>query len=172
MEHGDIEWKMEAQAIFLIRLPFAHRAKRKFVICLFVDEGTNESCPFAKGLNGLTHLCRGTGEFFLCCLTKSVACAGVKHWLLHPWYQASPSLYCSFWYQVLPVLGSALVAYSWHQVNPPLLFLLVWYQVLPVLGPALVGSTMILGESFLFSLFWYQVLPGRFCVWFLKYQAC
>ncbi len=46
-----------SQAIFLIN-PFAvcSSCKRKFVVCLFVYFETNGSCPFANGLNGITHL--------------------------------------------------------------------------------------------------------------------
>jgi hypothetical protein len=32
--------------------------KWKFVACPFVDEETNESYPFASGLNGLARLCQ------------------------------------------------------------------------------------------------------------------
>jgi hypothetical protein len=48
---GNGKRKTEAQVVFL----------KLFIICssykrLFVDEGTNKSYPFAKGLNGLNRL--------------------------------------------------------------------------------------------------------------------
>jgi hypothetical protein len=46
----------EAQAIFLNTFIVCSMCKQKFVIGLCVDEETNGSCPFANGLNGLTHL--------------------------------------------------------------------------------------------------------------------
>jgi hypothetical protein len=56
----------EAQAIFPNPFTVCSSCKRKFVICLFVDEETNGSCPFANGLNRLAHLCKyGMGKFFV-----------------------------------------------------------------------------------------------------------
>ncbi len=48
--------KTEAQAIFLNPFSVCFLCKRKFVICLFADEETNKSFPFAKGLNGMKEL--------------------------------------------------------------------------------------------------------------------
>ncbi len=54
MEKGKTE--TEAQAICLNPFTVCFLCKRKFVICLFADEETNKSYPFAKGLNGLKEL--------------------------------------------------------------------------------------------------------------------
>jgi hypothetical protein len=48
--------KPEAQAIFLNPFTVFSSCKWKFVVCLFVYYETNGSCPFAHGLNGITHL--------------------------------------------------------------------------------------------------------------------
>jgi hypothetical protein len=45
--------KTEAEAIFLNPFTLCSSCKRKFVVCPFVDEETNESYLFANGLNGL-----------------------------------------------------------------------------------------------------------------------
>ncbi len=58
------KWKTEAQAILLNPFTVCTSCKRMFVGCLLVDEETNRSCPFAKGLdrlyalNRLAHLCK------------------------------------------------------------------------------------------------------------------
>ncbi len=49
--------KMEAQVIFLNPFTVCSSCKRKFVVCLYVNEETNGSYPFANGLNRLAHLC-------------------------------------------------------------------------------------------------------------------
>ncbi len=54
---GDIKRKTEAPAIFINPFTVCTPCKRKFVVCLFVDEETNGSYPFANGLYGLAHLC-------------------------------------------------------------------------------------------------------------------
>ncbi len=54
--YGDIKRKTEAQAIFLNTLTVCSSCFRKFVVCPFVDQETNRSCPFANGLNGLNSL--------------------------------------------------------------------------------------------------------------------
>jgi hypothetical protein len=46
----------EAQAIFRFHLPFAHCANGSLSFVRFKE--TNESYPFANGLNRLAHLCR------------------------------------------------------------------------------------------------------------------
>jgi hypothetical protein len=71
--HGnmDIEkWDhhTETSAIFLNSFTVCSPCKPKSVICLFVDEETNGSYPFAHGLNGLTHLC--------CFVNSTVAFSG------------------------------------------------------------------------------------------------
>jgi hypothetical protein len=38
--------KQKPKRISIIRLPFAHHANRKFAVCLFVNEETNENYPF------------------------------------------------------------------------------------------------------------------------------
>jgi hypothetical protein len=57
--------KTEVQVIFLSPFTICSSCKRKYVVCLFVDEETNGSYPFANeisglnrlnGLNGLVHL--------------------------------------------------------------------------------------------------------------------
>jgi hypothetical protein len=50
--------KLKAQAIFLNLFTVCSTCKRKFVVCLFVDEDTYGSYPFANGLNGLNTLNR------------------------------------------------------------------------------------------------------------------
>jgi hypothetical protein len=50
----------QAQAIFLNPFTVCQSCKRKLIVCPFVNEETNESCPFENGLNGLdglAHLC-------------------------------------------------------------------------------------------------------------------
>jgi hypothetical protein len=47
----------EAQAIFLIRLPFSHGVIGSFFACPFVNKETNGNYPFAKDLNGFAHIC-------------------------------------------------------------------------------------------------------------------
>jgi hypothetical protein len=47
--------KRKTRRFSLHCLSFAHRANG-FIFCPFVDEETNESCPFANKLNGLAHL--------------------------------------------------------------------------------------------------------------------
>ncbi len=54
-------WRHGAQAIFLNLFTVCSSCKRKFVVSTFVDEETNASYPFAKGINGLhglAHLCK------------------------------------------------------------------------------------------------------------------
>jgi hypothetical protein len=48
--------KTEAQTFSLIHLPFAHCTHGSLSLCLLTDEETNESYPFANGLNGLANL--------------------------------------------------------------------------------------------------------------------
>jgi hypothetical protein len=55
---GDIETsnrkcKTVAQVIFLNPFTVCSSCKQKFVICPFIDEETNGSCPFLNRLNGL-----------------------------------------------------------------------------------------------------------------------
>ncbi len=54
--HGDIKQKTEAQAIFLHQFTFCSSCKREFVLCPFVDEEINGSCPLVNGVIGLTGL--------------------------------------------------------------------------------------------------------------------
>jgi hypothetical protein len=54
--HGDIKQKTEALEIFLYAFTICSLCEQKFVVCLFVNEETNGSYPFANGLNGLAHL--------------------------------------------------------------------------------------------------------------------
>jgi hypothetical protein len=55
--HGDIKRKTQnAQAIFLNPFNVCSSNKCNFVVCLFVEEETNGSYPFANGLNGLNGL--------------------------------------------------------------------------------------------------------------------
>jgi hypothetical protein len=56
-KQGDIKQKTEAQAIFLNPFTVYLWCKQKGVVSPFVDEETNRSYPFEKGLNGLAHLC-------------------------------------------------------------------------------------------------------------------
>ncbi len=53
-----IKWKMEngSQATFLDPFIVSSVCKRKFVVCPFVGEETNESYSFGNGLNGLNRL--------------------------------------------------------------------------------------------------------------------
>jgi hypothetical protein len=53
---SDGKWKTKAKAIFLNLFTFCSSCKRKFVVCLFVDEETNGRYPFANGLNRLNGL--------------------------------------------------------------------------------------------------------------------
>jgi hypothetical protein len=59
--HGEIELKYQTEngnpCDFLNLFTICSSCKRKFVVCPFVDEETNESYPFANGLNGIAHLC-------------------------------------------------------------------------------------------------------------------
>jgi hypothetical protein len=50
------KWKREAQVIFLNPFTVCSSCKQKFIVCPFVDEEPNGTCPFANGLNGLAHL--------------------------------------------------------------------------------------------------------------------
>jgi hypothetical protein len=54
--HGDIKRKTEAQVVFLHPFTICLLCIQKVVVCPFVDEETNRSYPFAKGLNGLAQL--------------------------------------------------------------------------------------------------------------------
>ncbi len=63
--HGDMEtwtWTHQTEmengspGDFLNPFSFRSSCKRKIVVCLFVDEETNRSYPFANELNGLAHL--------------------------------------------------------------------------------------------------------------------
>jgi hypothetical protein len=56
MKAANEKGKTEARAIFLCPFTVCSSSKRKFVVCLFVDEETNGSYPFANGLNRLGHL--------------------------------------------------------------------------------------------------------------------
>jgi hypothetical protein len=47
---------MKAHAFFFNPFTVCSSYKQKFVVCPFIDEETNESYPFANGLNGLAHL--------------------------------------------------------------------------------------------------------------------
>jgi hypothetical protein len=60
--------KMEAQVIFFNPYTLCSSCKRKFVICLCVDEETNRSYLFASGLNRLSGL---NGLANLCLMYRS-----------------------------------------------------------------------------------------------------
>jgi hypothetical protein len=51
-------WRHQTMSrrFFLICLPFAHRAKRTFFVCVFADEEKKRSYLFANELNGLSRL--------------------------------------------------------------------------------------------------------------------
>ncbi len=49
----------------LIRLPFSHCVKEKFVVCPHVYEETNRSYPFSNGLNGLNGLAGSISSSFM-----------------------------------------------------------------------------------------------------------
>ncbi len=54
-------WRHGAKAIFLNLFTVCSSSKRKLNVSPFVDEETNASYPFAKGINelhGLAHLCK------------------------------------------------------------------------------------------------------------------
>ncbi len=51
-----INQKTEAQSVFLGPFTVCSSRKRKFVICLSVDEEKNRSHPFANGLDRLNRL--------------------------------------------------------------------------------------------------------------------
>ncbi len=54
--HQTEKGKRKPRRFSLICVTICSPCKRKFVVCLFVNEETNASYPFANGLNGLNGL--------------------------------------------------------------------------------------------------------------------
>jgi hypothetical protein len=53
-QRGNGKW--EAHASFFNRLLFVRHANGSLLFCPFIEEETNRSYPFAKGVNGLVYL--------------------------------------------------------------------------------------------------------------------
>jgi hypothetical protein len=123
--HGDIKRKTEAQSIFLNLFTICSSYKRKFVVFLVIEEGTNGSYPFANGLNGLYELARQCFFVQVRYSNNIRACNNPNYFILHSdknslirWYVLQNNLFsisvfpCSISLLYFPLISSLFLIFS------------------------------------------------------------